>query len=307
VNFNLKQLEAFVWVSDLGSFRRAADRLNTTQPNISARIAALENVLDVKLMERDAGSVRLTSKGRELLIQSRAVLKAADELVSAANRNALLDGILRLGVTEMVVHTWLRDFLKVLKERYPNITVELTVDLSANIEKELLDRSIDLAFQSGPFNRQTSGNRELGVYPLIWIASPNTGLQQINEVGIEDLVQFPILTHARGTQPYLEVSAHFAERRDLAARLVPSSNLAACIHMTSDGYGTATVPASMVIEQLRSGELVQVNYGWTPKSLSFYARYNQEKSAHFVGQAADIASEVSVEFVTQFPDKFGTY
>ena len=46
LNFNLKHLEAFVWVADLGSFRKAADRLNTTQPNISSRIAALETALD---------------------------------------------------------------------------------------------------------------------------------------------------------------------------------------------------------------------------------------------------------------------
>ena len=61
MKINLKQLEAFVWVADLGSFRKAADRLNTTQPNVSSRIALLEGAMKRKLMERDAGSVRLTS------------------------------------------------------------------------------------------------------------------------------------------------------------------------------------------------------------------------------------------------------
>ena len=296
MNFNLKQLEAFVWVADLGSFRRAADRLNTTQPNISSRISALESVLDATLMERDAGSVRLTSKGRELLQHARTVLRATDDLVEAADQEAALNGVLRLGVTEMVVHTWVRDFLRVLKDRYPNITVELTVDLSANLEKELFERSIDLAFQSGPFVRQTTGSRELGTYPLIWITAPTTGLHNLDKVTIEDLVQFPILTHARGTQPYEEVAAHFAARRDLPARLVPSSNLAACIHMAIDGFGTATVPASMVVDELKSGELRQINYEWTPKNLVFFARYDAERSARFVERAAEIASEVSLGF-----------
>ncbi|MHC4782921.1 MAG: helix-turn-helix domain-containing protein [Planctomycetota bacterium] len=40
----MKHLEAFVWVADLGSFRKAADRLNTTQPNISSRIAAKSGI-----------------------------------------------------------------------------------------------------------------------------------------------------------------------------------------------------------------------------------------------------------------------
>lgn len=300
MNFNLKQLEAFVWVSDLGSFRKAADRLNTTQPNISSRISALESVLDVILMDRDAGSVRLTSKGRELLEHARLVIRATDNLIEAANQDTLLNGVLRLGVTEMVVHAWLREFLRVLKERYPNITVELTVDLSANLEKELFDRSIDLAFQSGPFTRQTTGTVELGIFPLIWIAAPEIGLHDQKKLIMEDLIQYPVLTHARGTQPYQEVAAHFAARRDLPTRLVPSSNLAACIHMTIDGFGTATVPAAMVIDELQSGELRQLNYDWTPKSLSFFARYDAEKSAQFVAKAAEIADEVSHDFSSAF-------
>ena len=80
MKLSLKQLEAFVWVADLGSFRKAADRLNTTQPNISSRIATLETLLGQTTMERDAGSVRLTSKGTQLLIHARKVLRAVDDL-----------------------------------------------------------------------------------------------------------------------------------------------------------------------------------------------------------------------------------
>ena len=79
MKINLKQLEAFVWVADLGSFRKAADRLNTTQPNVSSRIALLEGAMKRKLMERDAGSVRLTSKGIQMLDYARKVLQAAEK------------------------------------------------------------------------------------------------------------------------------------------------------------------------------------------------------------------------------------
>ena len=300
LNFNLKQLEAFVWVADLGSFRKAADRLNTTQPNISSRISALESALDLILMERDAGSVRLTSKGQLLLEHARAVLRATDQLIEAANQNALIDGQLRLGVSEMIVHTWVRDFLRVLKDRYPNIVVELTVDLSVNLEKALFDKSIDLAFQSGPFKMQTSGSIDLGEFPYIWIAAPETGLQGQVNPGAEKLLQYPVLTLARGTVPYAEVSTHFAACRDPAARLVPSSNLAACIHMTVDGLGVATVPEAMEVEELNRGELVRVNYGWTPNSLRFAARYDAERSAPHVASAASIASEISHGFALEY-------
>jgi DNA-binding transcriptional LysR family regulator len=121
---NLKHIEAFVMVADLGSFRRAAERLNTTQPNISNRIAQLEAQLGVSLMERDAGSVRLTPKGKALLAPGRAVLAALDGFVAAADDATLFRDTLRLGVTEMVAHTWLRGFLVAMKARFPNISVE---------------------------------------------------------------------------------------------------------------------------------------------------------------------------------------
>ena len=286
-------------MSDLGSFRKAAQRLNTTQPNISARISSLESCLDVTLMERDAGSVRLTSRGEMLLEKARQVLQTTEQFIQSADQDLLFDGVLRLGVTEMIVHTWLRDYLRELKECFPRLTVELTVDMSAILEKELIERSIDLALQSGPFRQTTSGSIDLGIYPMIWIASPQLELHTKQMISFEDLVQFPVLTHARGTAPHREVANYFSRQRHTAAQLVPSSNLAACIHMVIDGYGCAAVPAAMVREELRNGELVELNYDWTPGSLEFSARYDHEKSPGFVAEVAQIARQVAMRFDQQ--------
>ena len=293
MKLNLKQLEAFVWVADLGSFRKAASRLNTTQPNISSRISLLETSLNVTLMHRDAGSVRLTSRGRELLEHARRVLGAAGALIDAADRSALYDGTLRLGVTEMVAHTWLRDFLRAMKERLPNINIELTVDLSANIEQDLYQRDIDLALQNGPFRHTTTGNVDLGSYPLVWLCAPSIGLHTPKQVSLAEMAAHPILVHARNSRLFDEVTAHFAAQRGLAVRLVPSSNLAACLHMTVEGMGIATVPAVMATRELASGELAVIRYGWTPQALHFVARYDDRKSPAYVAMAAEIASGIA--------------
>ena len=296
---NLKQLEALVWVADLGSFRKAADRLNTTQPNISARIAGLEALLQVTLMERDAGSVRLTSKGLEVLEHARTVLNATEALVQSASSAALFDGTLRLGVTEMIVHTWLPEFLRQLKTQYPTIQVEMTVDMSVNLEKQLAERTLDLALQNSPFNRAISGQKPLGTYPLIWVAAPALGLQNLEPATIDDLAQHSILTHGRETRLYAETVSHFSERRDLRVRLVPSSSLAACLHMTINGMGIVTVPAAMVTREIAAGTLASVPYGWTPEALKFYARYDAQKAMGFVETAADLASQVAAGFEGQ--------
>jgi DNA-binding transcriptional LysR family regulator len=291
MRLNLKQLEAFVWVADLQSFRRAAERLNTTQPNISARIAGLEKALGTTLMTRDAGSVRLTGKGQELLAHARRVLDASDALIVAADQKALIEGTLRLGVTEMIVHTWMRDYLRRLKEVYPRLAVELTVDFSVNLEKGLAERTLDLALQNEPFSRLATGQLEIGTFDLIWVAAPHLGLAAAQTT--ETLAMQPILTHARDTRLYEEVAAHFGARRDLAPRLVPSSDLAACQTMAIDGMGVAVLPVAMVEDDLRSGALMQLNYDWAPEPLHFFARYDEERAARFVAEAATIAVEVA--------------
>ena len=293
MKINLKQLEAFVWVADLGSFRKAADRLNTTQPNVSSRIALLEGTMKRKLMERDAGSVRLTSKGIQMLEYARKVLRTADAFADAAAEPSLIDGTLRLGVTEMIVHTWLSDFLKALSTTFPQLHVELTVDLSVNLERELAARTLDLALQNGPFRQQITGKIPLGDYPLIWVASRSLSLRGIQNPTMDHIAQHPILTHSRDTRLYTETAAHFARRKDLNVRLVPSSNLAACLYMTLNGMGVATLPAAMVTKELSSGDLIQIDYQWQPEDLEFFARFDADRAPSFVPQAAKIAKKMA--------------
>ena len=293
MKINLKQLEAFVWVADLGSFRKAADRLNTTQPNVSSRIALLEGAMKRKLMERDAGSVRLTSKGIEMLDYARKVLQAADAFSDAAAEPSLIDGTLRLGVTEMIVHTWLSDFLKALSTTFPQLHVELTIDLSVNLERELGARTLDLALQNGPFRQQMTGEIPLGDYPLVWVASHGLGLRGTTNPTIEHIAQHPILTHSRDTCLYTETAAHFGARKDLDVRLVPSSNLAACLYMTLNGMGIATLPAAMISKELNEGDLIQIQYQWQPDDLEFFARFDADRAPSFVAQAAKIAKNMA--------------
>jgi len=297
MRLNLKQIEAFIWVADLQSFRRAAARLHTTQPNISARIAGLENALGVTLMTRDAGSVRLTTKGQDLLAHARHVLAATDGLIAAADQDALTEGTLRLGVTEMIAQTWLRAYLHALKARYPRLSVELTVDFSVSLDKGLAERNLDLALQNAPFSRLASGEVEIGTYDLVWVASPELGLG--DQITRDVLAAHPILTHARDTWLYDEITAHFATLRDATPRIVPSTNLAACQMMVIDGMGIAALPAAMVGADVLAGRLCVMQYAWVPVPLHFFARYDAERSGQMVADAARLAVDAGTSFNQQ--------
>lgn len=288
--WNLKQLETFVWVAKLGSFRRTAERLNTTQPNISVRVAELEVALGVKLFERDAGSVTLTQKGQELLSYAERVLVATEEFSAQSGRAGEQIGVLKLGVTEMIAQTWLRDYLKKLKSEFPHVAVELMVDLSINLRRELVERALDLAFLNGPITDYNINNIELGSAPMIWVASPK--LKGPFKTAAQ-LASHTILSHARNTRSYVEVTAHFRENFAGPVRIVSSNNLAACLQMAIDGLGIATIPLPMVRLYLKSGVLVKLPYQWSPSPLVFTATYAHSPASGLVKRAAELGREVA--------------
>jgi DNA-binding transcriptional LysR family regulator len=246
-------------------------------------------------MQRDAGSVRMTSKGRALLAQAREVIKATDGVIQIAARPDLIEDRLRLGVTEMVASTWLRLYLRKMKEVYPKVVVEPTIDLSRNLDAELAANALDLTIQTAPFSTQATGEIALGSCGFVWVAAPEIAAWIGDAPGVADLLKYPILTHARYTQSYSDLSAFF-DGYSPRARLVPSSSLTSVLHMTQDAMGIGVVPHALVARQIAKGTLVEIAVGWRPSPLEFAARFHAEKSAGFVTHAADLAVAVSEEY-----------
>jgi DNA-binding transcriptional LysR family regulator len=289
----LKQLEAFVCVVDMGSFRKAAAVLGTTQPNISNRISTLEDSIGIVLMHRDAGSVRLSEKGEALLLAARQVLWNAEAFLEVAERQDLVADRMRLGVTELIASTWLHVFLRRFREAYPSVAVELEVELSTGIERKLAAGQIDLALQTGPFQYEAGDSLALGTYPYIWLAPPELAARIGPKTRLAHLLRQPVLIHARHTLASKELLKTAETRKLNTDRMVFSSSLASCVQMAIDGMGAALLPAALVREQIEAGALVELQCDWHPKPLEFFARFDGARVSRFVGAAARLAVDVA--------------
>src|SRR5580692_2443676 len=84
--FSLRQLQYAVAVAESLSFRKAAERCHVSQPSLSSQLGQLEDVLGVRLFERDRRRVLLTAAGKALLERARQVLLEADDLIAAAKQ-----------------------------------------------------------------------------------------------------------------------------------------------------------------------------------------------------------------------------
>lgn len=286
-----KQLEAFACVVDTGTFRKAATVLGTTQPNISSRIATLEATLGMILMHRDAGSVRLTDKGETLLAAARKVLLAGEDFLEIAGRRDLIEDRLRLGVTELVACTWLHDFLRAFKALYPGVRVELDVNLSVEVERDLVAGQLDLALQTGPFARKMAGCLPLGASPYCWVAAPALSLSATPTLNA--LLNGPVISHGRHTRASVALADQARALGASVNQIVHSSSLTSCVAMAVDAMGPALLPRRMVLDDLATGRLVEFDCGWLPETLEFFARYDPRRVPHFVQTAAQLAVDIA--------------
>src|SRR3954453_4430959 len=190
---DFKSIETFLWVVKLGSFRGAAQRLNTTQPAISQRIAQLERELGVKLLNRDHRVASPTPSGRQMMIYAEKLIGRRAEMMAEGGDRSAMRGVLRLGVAETIVHTWLPRLVKSVNTAYPNLSLEIEVDITPNLSARLLAQEIELAFVVSPFAGSDVQSKVRCDYEIRFLASPALGLGSAM-LSVEDLAKHPIIT-----------------------------------------------------------------------------------------------------------------
>jgi|TARA_A100001391_G_scaffold86805_1_gene57030 DNA-binding transcriptional LysR family regulator len=288
---DFKGLETFVWVVSLGSFRGAAQKLNTTQPAISHRIAQLEEEIGAKLLTRETRNITPTAPGRQLLAYAEKMIAMRAEMLASLRDASAIRGVIRLGVAETIVHTWLPHFIKEVSRTYPHLSVEIEVDISPSLRTRLLAQEIDIAFLLGPLSAPLLRNRLLCEYPLGFIASP--ALNVPNPASVYDLAEFPLITFARKTQPYELVKSLF-NRPDLPTiKLHASASMATVVHLALEGIGVAVIPYELVEADLNAGRLELIKTDIVMPQLTFCASWLESPDTLATELVVDIASRVT--------------
>ncbi|MGW6527505.1 LysR substrate-binding domain-containing protein [Streptomyces venezuelae] len=141
--YDPSQLRTFLAVAQTLSFTRAARRLGLRQSTVSQHVRRLEDVTGRQLFTRDTHSVELTEDGEAMLGFARRIL-AAHEQAAAFFAGKRLGGRLRFGASEDFVLTRLTDILETFRHDHPDVDLELTVELSGTLHKQLDAGKLDL-------------------------------------------------------------------------------------------------------------------------------------------------------------------
>lgn len=255
--FDFKEIEAFVWIVRLGSFRLAAHHLHITQPSVSDRINKLETLLGESLLERSRRPVKPTAKGRQFFRHAEALLDARQQALTMLDIDTPFHGTLRLGVVETIAHSWLPEFLSALSRRFPDLTLELEVDSSPGLADKLRASDIDLAFLMGPVSAENVLNRFLCHYTMGLVASPQLGFCE-TDFSLHRLGSTPLISFARNSRPYHELGSLLHQQGLDGVKLHCSSSLWTIVRMTLDGLGIGAIPPRIVADELSRDTLVSL-------------------------------------------------
>lgn len=122
---DFKQLNAFLMISRLQSFTKAADNLGYAQSSITTQIKLLESELGVKLFERIGKNITLTHEGKKLLPYAKQILKLSSDVKNAVLNTDVPSGTLTIGAAESLCVLRLPEILKEYKKLYPKVEISL--------------------------------------------------------------------------------------------------------------------------------------------------------------------------------------
>ncbi len=253
----LKQLRGLLMVAQTKSFRRAAERLGTTQPSLSAQIQALETALDLRLVERSRSGALLTPAGREIAERAQNVVDAATALRDyAASLHPAMAGSIKLGVTPTIGPYLLPSVVAALRRDHPELTLYIREAPPAALADELASGAHDVVLTQLPLRRADLAVEELFRERLFLVVAADHALSAKPEITPSDLAELEVLS----LDPRFLLHAQVADLCETfgarSARNYEGASLDALRLMTGMGVGVTFLPALYVRSEIRPGSEV---------------------------------------------------
>ncbi len=257
----LHAMNVFVRVVETGSFSKAAKEFTITQPTVTKLVAAIEERLKVRLLNRNTRGVSVTESGALYYEKCKVIVREAEEADNIVRlRQTQAQGLLRIGTSVAFGRRVVTPLALEFMAKHPQVQLDLSFE---DRYTDLVANGIDLAIRMGKLADSTLGARFLGVNPWLMVASPKYLRKHGTPRQPADLSRHPALIYSsvlgddvwRMTTPKGETVTV-----PVAGRL-RSNNLSAVLAATRNGFGIAAMPRYVASDSLKSGHVVEVLKG----------------------------------------------
>lgn len=257
----LYQLKTFVAVAQERNLTRAAERVFTSPPAVSAQIKALEDELGVRLFDRTPRGMALTEAGARLLDEAERTLNSAHRMRSAAAQlRDSAQGVVRFGTVSDPIALRLGEALVTLAARHPHVTLQLQQGLSSDTLAALQRGDLDCGYVMT--DQEAFDGLELqrlGSADLVVVLPPSGEAHP--DMPLAELVAMPWV----GTPSHCVLRRHLEALFASAGREYHEGALAntdgAVRSMVASGFGAGIVRMDQALQAERHGEL-KLWKGW---------------------------------------------
>ena len=192
-----RKLRHITALAEAGSYARAAERLNISQPALSQSIQAIEQRFGIQLFDRGRRGVTLTPSGRWVLADARKLLRDTETLERTMRLLSTAQlGEVRFGLDPLCAGIFLVDVLTFLGEHHAGLKVDAAVHAATELERRLLAHETDLIVVPRQLLTNAAQVEELpllSVRVALLVRPGHPLLARGGRISIDDLAGYPFI------------------------------------------------------------------------------------------------------------------
>ncbi len=252
---DLKQLEYFVRVAELGSFTRAAQVLNMAQPALSRQVRLLEVELRQNLLVRNGRGATPTQAGQLLMEHARGILHQVERAREELGRvRSGLSGRVALGLPPSVARVLTVPLTRAFRLGMPEAQLSISEGLSSAMQENLQNGRLDIAVLYNPSQTPGIEHQPLLQEELLLVQPRPPGLQEDPPpppMALKDVAALPLVIPTRPNAIRMHVESEMAAigcRPHIALEI---DGVSAILDLVADGAGYAILSRNAVMRSVR--------------------------------------------------------
>lgn len=256
---DLRTLQLFVFVAELGSFTRAGEELGYSQPTVSFQIRQLEQELGVPLFDRIGRSVSLTAAGRKALDYAQHICRLSQEMALGAVGSGEPQGQVRIAMADSLCSPLVAAGFADFRRQFPGVTVHITTAGTGELFRLLDHNQADIVctLDSHIYDAAytIAAEERIGVH---FIASSRHPLAQCDAVSLQQLLAQPLLLTEKGMSYRRLLDEALAQRSLAAAPVLELGRTELLCELTAQGAGISFLPDHVTYVAQQQGKIVRL-------------------------------------------------
>lgn len=208
MEFDLRQLQAFVSVIDNGGFSAAAKAIHLSQAAVSERVANLESAIGMRLLDRSPREIRTTSVGKRFYTLARQLLEHKQAVSMELSELAgVVRGTLRIGASNIPGEYILPSLLPQFCSEYPRVELDMRIHDSIEIMDFVHNGDVELGLVGAKPTENYFTEEQLWADRLVLVVPAQHRLAGRKSVNADEIIHDPFIMREQGsgTRKLLEV------------------------------------------------------------------------------------------------------